>query len=70
MATARAAGFRRIRLDSAAFMTAAHALYRANGFVDIDPYPGNEIPPEWRGRWVFMECSPDSGRLDGPGAEP
>ena len=67
IATARAAGFRRIRLDSPAFMTAAHALYRANGFVDIDPYAGNEIPTEWRGRWLFMECSLDSGRLETAG---
>lgn len=65
MATARGTGFRRIRLDSPAFMTAAHRLYRANGFVDIDPYVGNEIPPEWWDRWLFMECSLEAGRVDG-----
>ena len=63
MATARAAGFRRIRLDSPEFMTAAHGLYRANGFVDIAPYVDNEIPPEWWDRWVFMECSLDGGAV-------
>jgi GNAT superfamily N-acetyltransferase len=65
MATARGAGFRRIRLDSPAFMTAAHRLYRAHGFLDIDPYDANEIPQEWWGRWLFMECSLEPDRPTG-----
>lgn len=52
---ARAAGYRRLRLDSSRFQRSAHALYRAAGFRDIDPYPGSEIPEAYRDRWVFME---------------
>jgi len=68
VAIARDAGLQRIRLDSPAFMTAAHGLYRANGFVDIAPYAGNEIPPQWWDRWLFMECVLDAGRVDTSGA--
>ncbi len=52
---ARSAGYRSIRLDSPDFMTAAHALYRASGFVDIAAYPESEIPEQYRAYWVFME---------------
>jgi hypothetical protein len=51
----QAAGYPRIRLDSADFMTGAHGLYRSGGFVDIDPYPGSEIPDRYKPYWVFME---------------
>ena len=53
--TARATGYRSLRLDSPDFMTAAHALYRSSGFVDIPPYPESEIPDEYKSYWVFME---------------
>ncbi len=53
--TARADGYQSIRLDSPDFMTAAHALYRSSGFVDIKPYSESEIPDEYKGYWVFME---------------
>ncbi len=52
---AQAAGYKSIRLDSPDFMTAAHALYRSTGFVDIQPYPESEIPDEYKQYWVFME---------------
>lgn len=52
---ARAAGYTRLRLDSSNFMTAAHALYRSNGFSDVAPYPESEIPDQYKDRWVFME---------------
>jgi GNAT superfamily N-acetyltransferase len=52
---ARAAGYGSIRLDSPDFMTAAHALYRSSGFVDIESYPESEIPDEYKGYWLFME---------------
>jgi GNAT superfamily N-acetyltransferase len=52
---AQAAGYRLIRLDSPDFMTAAHALYRSSGFVDIESYPESEIPDEFKRYWVFME---------------
>lgn len=48
-------GYERIRLDSANFMTEAHQLYRSAGFVDIEPYEGSEIPPDYHKNWVFME---------------
>lgn len=53
--TARASGYERIRLDSPDFMTAAHTLYRACGFVDIKPYSESEIPHEYKSHWIFME---------------
>jgi GNAT superfamily N-acetyltransferase len=55
IAAARSAGYRRIRLDSPDFMTAAHGLYRSEGFVEIGPYAESEIPDEYRSHWVFME---------------
>ena len=51
----RAAGYATLRLDSARFMTGAHALYQAAGFRPIGPYPESEIPEEFRQHWVFME---------------
>ena len=38
IAAARAAGHAEIKLDTLAEMTAARALYRRFGFVDIAPY--------------------------------
>lgn len=52
---AEAAGYKRIRLDSARFMREAQVLYRASGFDDIAPYPESEIPDELKAYWVFME---------------
>jgi GNAT superfamily N-acetyltransferase len=52
---ARTAGYDRIRLDSPRFMTAAHALYRSRGFVEIRPYAESEIPDEYKSHWIFME---------------
>jgi GNAT superfamily N-acetyltransferase len=54
---ARAAGYSSLRLDSARFMTDAHALYRSAGFHEIAPYPESEIPEEFRAHWVFMELA-------------
>lgn len=55
LAAAISAGYRRVWLDSPAFMTAAHALYRSAGFVDIAPYSESEIPDQFKAHWVFME---------------
>lgn len=49
------AGNLRVPLDSPDFMTAAHGLYRSEGFVEIGPYAESEIPDEYRSHWVFME---------------
>jgi GNAT superfamily N-acetyltransferase len=61
IAAADATGYARIWLDSPDFMTAAHALYRAHGFVDIGPYSESEIPDEYKPHWVFMERVKPSG---------
>jgi GNAT superfamily N-acetyltransferase len=55
LATAQAADYQRMRLDSPRFMTAAHALYRSRGFVEIAPYAESEIPDEYKPHWIFME---------------
>ena len=52
---AREIGYAKVRLDSARFMAAAHALYRSCGFQEIEPYDESEIPPEFRAHWIFME---------------
>ena len=57
IAEARLVGYQRVRLDSARFMTAAHALYRSAGFQEINPYPGSEIPEAFQSNWIFMELS-------------
>jgi ribosomal protein S18 acetylase RimI-like enzyme len=52
---ARDIGYSKVRLDSARFMEAAHALYRSAGFQEIEPYDESEIPPDFREHWVFLE---------------
>jgi GNAT superfamily N-acetyltransferase len=52
---ARLMGFSIMRLDSARFMSAAHALYRSTGFQEIEPYQGSEIPEEFQQHWIFLE---------------
>ena len=53
----RTAGYSTLRLDSARFMTDAHALYRSAGFHEIPPYKESEIPEPYQPYWVFMELS-------------
>ena len=52
---ARSQEYSILRLDSARFMSDAHALYRSFAFKDIEPCEGSEIPAEYREHWVFME---------------
>ena len=44
---ARTLGFERLRLDTAAPLTEAHALYRGAGFSEIDDYNGNRAASHW-----------------------
>jgi GNAT superfamily N-acetyltransferase len=55
IAAAGEGGYERLRLDSPDFMTAAHGLYRSEGFREIEPYPESEIPDEFKSHWIFME---------------
>jgi GNAT superfamily N-acetyltransferase len=48
-------GYKKIRLDSAPFMTEAQNLYRTTGFTEIDAYEGNKVPKELHVHWIFME---------------
>jgi GNAT superfamily N-acetyltransferase len=59
IAMVRMSGYERIWLDSPDFMSAAHRLYRASGFIDIGPYPGTGIPESLWPRWLFMERTLD-----------
>ena len=51
---ARGFGFERLLLDTGPFMTSAHRLYEAAGFVDDVPYPEAEVPESLRHDWRFM----------------
>jgi GNAT superfamily N-acetyltransferase len=55
LSAAVSAGYLRARLDSPRFMTAAHALYRSSGFVDVEPYAESEIPDMYKPFLIFME---------------
>jgi len=52
---AQQTGYKKVRLDSAKFMEAAHSLYRSFGFRDIPVYPEVEIPEPLRQYLLFME---------------
>jgi GNAT superfamily N-acetyltransferase len=43
IADGRAAGYRRLQLETAIWMVEAHALYRGCGFVDAPPHPDPEF---------------------------
>jgi GNAT superfamily N-acetyltransferase len=55
LTAAKEAGYKKVRLDSPKFMTAAHALYRSVGFKDIPVYAEVEIPEAFRQYLLFME---------------
>lgn len=43
LSDARAVGYEVVRLESLKFLSAAHALYRSAGFVEITPYAENSM---------------------------
>ena len=52
---AREIGYARILLDSATYMSGAHALYRSMGFQDIAFYPEGETDKAFEPFMVYME---------------
>jgi GNAT superfamily N-acetyltransferase len=52
---AREIGYRRVLLETAPFMTAAHRLYRSVGFREREPFLESEVPAEFHELLVFME---------------
>jgi GNAT superfamily N-acetyltransferase len=63
IADARSIGYQAVRLESLRFLSAAHALYKSVGFVEIAPYEENSMkqyqPADtmgvYRASAVFME---------------
>ena len=48
-------GYRKILLDSASYMNAAHALYRSMGFTDVEYYSEGETDEALKKFLVYME---------------
>jgi GNAT superfamily N-acetyltransferase len=63
LSDARAIGYAAVRLESLKFLSAAHALYKSVGFVEITPYAENSMAKyqprdtmdSYRASAVFME---------------
>ena len=63
LSDAREIGYEAVRLESLKFLSAAHALYRSAGFVEITPYAENSMTKyqplgtmdRYRASAVFME---------------
>ena len=54
IADARAFGYPELVLETGPFMTSAHRLYEAEGFVDTAPFPEAEVPEPLHHGWRFM----------------
>ena len=69
LADARAIGYDIGRLESLKFLSAAHALYKSMGFVEIAPYAENSMKDyqpaqameNYRASAVFMELNLQGG---------
>lgn len=55
LSDAAAFGYQAAYLDTGLFMTAAHRLYEAFGFVDCPAYQGVEVPSTFHAQWRFMK---------------
>ncbi len=47
-------GYDELMLETGPFMTSAHPIYEAAGFVDIPPYAEAEVPEALQHDWRFM----------------
>lgn len=56
MRDAKSFGYNEIMLETGPFMTSAHPIYEAAGFMDIPPYAEAEVPEALRHDWRFMRC--------------
>lgn len=56
MRDAKSYGYDEIMLETGPFMTSAHPIYEAAGFVDVPPYAEAEVPEALRHDWRFMRC--------------
>ncbi len=56
MKDARGFGYTELMLETGPFMTSAHRLYEAAGFVDVPPYSEAEVPEALHHDWRFMRC--------------
>lgn len=54
---ARSLGYREICLDTGVFMTSAHQIYEAAGFMPCKPYSGAEAPEALQPYWLYMRRS-------------
>jgi GNAT superfamily N-acetyltransferase len=76
LSDARAIGYEAVRLESLKFLSAAHALYKSAGFVEITPYADNSMTKyqpgdtldKYRSSAVFMELDlrPERDAGEGP----
>jgi GNAT superfamily N-acetyltransferase len=56
-------GYKKVRIESAQFMTHARSLYRSLGFVDAPLYVGIESPDEYLSIIYFMELELNKNKL-------
>lgn len=64
---ARQAGHRELRLDTLPSMTAAQALYRQLGFVEIGPYNDHYLPGT---RFYSLDLRTAAPAINAPAAQP